>query len=459
MSRHRSIPIEQTGRANRIRPQRPSHPSQETSKLNHVNVLVIGGGGREHAICWKLRQSPLLTDLFIGPGNAGTANLGCNLPILPEDHKGVVRAAKDNRIDLVIIGPEKPLVQGLVDSLNEAGIPALGPCEKAAVLEGSKAFAKNLCERYDINHARGASFSNRTDALNYAGELSTPPVVKADGLAAGKGVFVCDSQEEVRATIQAMMDNDLLGTAGHTVVLEERLSGRELSAFSISDGRSIVHLASACDYKRIREGNDGANTGGMGSYSPPTWMSPQLNSSVSDIQKCVIQSMALEGRPYEGILFAGLMADREEPKVLEFNCRLGDPETQVILPRLRSDLLEIIWATVNTRLNEIDIEWSNEACVGVVLASGGYPGDYRTGYPIIGLESVDEDTLVFHSGTAQTESGIPVTSSGRVLSIVGTGPTLASARAKAYRNVQRIHFTGIQYRRDIAAPSEEARID
>lgn len=424
-----------------------------------MNVLLVGGGSREHAIAWKLRQSPRLGELFTAPGNAGTALLGQNLDIKANDEEGIVQAARDHRIDLVVVGPEEPLVRGLVDRLTGEGIPAFGPSRAAATIEGSKAFAKELCQGYGIPHASGTSFTNRTDARNYVRSLSTPPVVKADGLAAGKGAFVCDSQEEALAAIEAMMVDAIFGDAGRTVVIEERLSGRELSTFAFSDGQTVFPLVPACDYKRARDGDQGPNTGGMGSYSPPPWYDDALESSVRRILETAVQAMAQEGRPYRGVLYPGLMITDDGPRVMEFNCRLGDPETQVILPRLKSGLLDILWAVVNNRLHEATIEWSEDACVGVVLTSGGYPDEYRTGYPIAGLGSIEPDVLVFHAGTQPADDGSVVTTGGRVLTVVATAPTLAAARAKAYRNVQHIHFTNLRYRTDIAAPAEGARVD
>ncbi len=426
-----------------------------------MNVLVVGSGAREHAIAWKLRQSPKLTDLLVAPGNAGTAGLGQNLAIRTADFEGICRAAVDHRVELVVVGPEQPLADGLVDRLAVRGIAAFGPSLAAARIEASKAFAKELMRRHGIPTAASATFTNRTDARNYVQGLAAPPVVKADGLTAGKGAFVCDSTEEALRAIDLMMGVDaIFGEAGRTVVIEERLSGREVSAHAFSDGVTVAPMPFSCDYKRARDGDQGPNTGGMGAYSPPPWLDAAAAGHIDQqITEATVRAMMREGVPYRGVLYPGLMVTPDGPRVLEFNCRLGDPETQVLLPRLKPDLLEICWAVANNRLHEVQVEWSDDACVGVVLASGGYPDDYQTGFSISGLAAVEPDVLVFHAGTAFAEDGSVVTAGGRVLTVAATGPTLADARAKAYRNVQHIHFSRCHYRRDIAAPAQEARVE
>ena len=426
-----------------------------------MNVLVIGSGAREHAIAWKLRQSPRLTDLFVAPGNAGTASLAQTLAIKAADSDAICRAAVEHHVDLVIIGPEQPLAEGLVDRLAVRGIAAFGPSQAAARIESSKAFAKELMQRHGIPAAASTTFTHRIDARNHVLALSTPPVVKADGLAAGKGAFVCDTKEEALRAIDLMMGDDpVFGQAGRTVVIEERLSGREVSAHAFSDGVTVAPMPFSCDYKRAQDGDEGPNTGGMGAYSPPLWLDEPAEIFIhQQITEATVHAMMKEGVPYRGVLYPGLMVTPDGPKVLEFNCRFGDPETQVLLPRLKSDLLEICWAVANNRLREVPIEWSTDACVGVVLASGGYPDDYPTGFPIAGLGSVEPDALVFHAGTALADDGSVVTAGGRVLTVVATGPTLADARTKAYRNVQHIHFSRCHYRRDIAAPAQDARVE
>ena len=425
-----------------------------------MNVLLVGSGAREHALAWKLRQSPKLTDLFIAPGNAGTAALGANLPLKASDVEGLTRAAKENRCELVLVGPEDPLARGLVDRLAIEGIAAFGPSRSAAQIESSKAFAKALMERHGIPTARTAVFSNRTDARNHIEGLGEAPVVKADGLAGGKGALICDTKAEALRAIDMMMgDQAIFGAAGRTVVIEERLSGREVSAHAFSDGRTTLPMPFSCDYKRALDGDEGANTGGMGAYSPPAWLDTDTAHAIDErITTAAVNAMMDDEAPYRGVLYPGIMVTPDGPKVLEYNCRLGDPEAQALLPRLKTDLLEICLAVANNRLHQVEVEWSEQACVAVVLASGGYPEEYQTGFPISGLGQLEEDVLVFHAGTELTSIGSVVTSGGRVLTVAALGDTLTEARAKAYRNVQRVHFSLRHYRRDIAAPAQEARV-
>ena len=426
-----------------------------------MNVLVVGGGAREHAIAWKLRQSPRLTDLFVAPGNAGTAAIAHNLPIKATDIEGIRAAVREHRVNLVVVGPEDPLSRGLVDRLAADGVAAFGPRQGAARIESSKAFAKRLMLEHGIPTAGAAIFSNRTDARNYVEQRTGPIVVKADGLAAGKGVFVCDDPKEALRAIDLLMgDEALFGEAGQTVVIEERLFGREVSAHAFTDGATVAPMPFSCDYKRALDGDQGPNTGGMGAYSPPMWLDEALEVVIHEgITEAAVRAMAAEGWAYSGVLYPGLMITPDGPKVLEFNCRFGDPETQVLLPRLKSDLLEICWATANGRLADARIDWTTDACVGVVMASGGYPDQYSTGYTIAGLGTVEPDVLVFHAGTAAEGDSTVVTAGGRVLTVVATGRTLAEARGKVYRNVQRIHFSRCHYRKDIAAPAADARVE
>lgn len=426
-----------------------------------MNVLVVGSGAREHALVWKLRQSPRLNDLFIAPGNAGTASLATNIDVQAAKIESLVQLAKDRRIDLVIVGPEDPLSRGLVDRLAVEGIAAFGPTQAAARIESSKAFSKELMLRHGIPTASARTFGNRTDARNYVESQSGGLVVKADGLTAGKGVFVCDTTEEALAAIDKMMGEEaVFGASGSTVLVEERLAGREVSAMAFTDGATVAPMPFSCDYKRIGDGDEGPNTGGMGAYSPPPWLDEALEPVIHEtITEAAVAAMMAEGAPYRGILYPGLMVTKDGPKVIEFNCRFGDPETQVLIPRLKSDLLEICWAVADNRLSDAEIEWSTDAAVAVVMASGGYPGDYTTGYDIAGLGALEDDVLVFHAGTTLGEDGRILTNGGRVLTVVATGSSLAEARAKVYRNVQRIHFTNAYYRRDIAAPAQNARVD
>lgn len=425
-----------------------------------MNVLLVGSGAREHALAWKLRQSPKLTDLFVAPGNAGTAALGANLPLNASDLEGLTHAAKENRCELVVVGPEDPLARGLVDRLAVEGIAAFGPSQLAARIESSKAFAKALMERHGIPTARTAVFSNRTDARNHVEGLEKPPVVKADGLAGGKGALICDTKDEALRAIDMMMgEQAIFGAAGRTVVIEERLSGREVSAHAFSDGRTTLPMPFSCDYKRALDGDEGANTGGMGAYSPPAWLDADTARAIDErITTAAVNAMMDDEAPYRGVLYPGIMVTPDGSKVLEYNCRLGDPEAQALLPRLKTDLLEICLAVANNRLHEVEIEWSEQACVAVVLASGGYPEEYQTGFPISGLAQLEPDAMIFHAGTTLAEDGSVVTSGGRVLTIAALGDTLTEARAKAYRNVQHVHFSLRHYRRDIAAPAQEARV-
>jgi len=427
-----------------------------------MKVLLVGSGAREHAIAWKLRQSPRLGDLLVAPGNAGTAAIARNLDIKASDIDGLVAAAKEHRADLVIVGPEDPLSRGIVDRLAGEGIPAFGPSQAAARIESSKAFSKELMLNYGIPTSPARTFTNRTDARNYVDSFATEElVVKADGLAAGKGVFVCDSKEEALHAIDQMMgDEAIFGSSGSTILVEDRQYGREVSAHAFTDGVAVAPMPFSCDYKRIRDGDEGPNTGGMGAYSPPVWLDESLEPYIHEhVTEAVIAALREEGAPYRGAIYPGLMITKDGPKVIEFNCRMGDPETQVVIPRLKSDLLEICWAVANNRLAEAQIEWSTDATVGVVMASGGYPDDYSTGHDIAGLGTLEDDVLVFHAGTRRAEDGRVVTSGGRVLTVVASAPSLTEARAKVYRNVQRIHFTRSHYRRDIAAPAQNARVD
>ena len=424
-----------------------------------LNVLVIGSGAREHAIAWKLRQSPRLEDLFAAPGNPGTAALGTNLPVADSDLDGIVGACRERKIDLVVVGNEDPLAAGLVDRLAVEGIAAFGPTRAAAEIEWSKVFAKELMARNGIPTAPFAVFDNASAARAYVESQTGPLVVKADGLARGKGVIVCASTSEALEAIEAIMVRREFGASGDRVVIEERLSGREVSAHALTDGQTVAHMPFACDHKPVYDGDRGPNTGGMGAYSPADWLSDAVAGTVrTRITEAAVRAMQAEGRTYRGALYPGLMVTGNGPMVVEFNCRFGDPEAQVLLPRLESDLLDALWAVANNRLQETELRWSNDACVAVVLASGGYPGAYETGLPIEGIEDVDPDVCVFHAGTRRAGDGALVTSGGRVLTVAALGATMEVAREKAYRNVERIRFEGAHYRRDIGAPRTAAAI-
>lgn len=417
-----------------------------------MKILVIGGGGREHTLVWKLAQSPKVEEIFVAPGNAGTAQIATNIDISPTNIEALVRAARENRIDFTVVGPEAPLAEGIADNFLARDMPIFGPTRAAAQIESSKVFAKELMQKYEIPCARSVSFSTYFYAKEYIEKQTPPVVIKADGLAAGKGVAVCDSIPQALDALHSIMEAKSLGAAGNRIIIEEYLAGKEMSAFVFTDGSTIVSMVPACDYKRVYDGDQGPNTGGMGSYSPPQFFKPALGKRVEKtIMKPTIKAMHKEGKLYKGVLYGGLMITDKGPKALEFNARFGDPETQVILPRLKTDLLEIMLATTNNTLKKISIEWSDDACVGVVMASGGYPGNYKTGFPITGLDSLDKDILVFHAGTKiSPDGGQVLTSGGRVLAVVAMGKTISEAREKVYNNISRIHFEGCHYRKDIA---------
>ncbi len=421
-----------------------------------MNVLLIGSGAREHTIAWKLRQSPRLDALFTAPGNPGTAEVGENLAIADSDFDAIAAACREQIIDLVVVGNEDPLAGGLVDRLAVEGIAAFGPTRAAAEIESSKVFAKELMARNGIPTAPFAVFESEAAARGYIEAQDGPVVVKADGLAKGKGVIVTGTKAEALEALDAVMVRREFGDAGDRAIIDQRLSGREVSAQAFTDGHTVAHMPFSCDHKPIFDGDQGPNTGGMGAYSPPDWLDEALAGTIrSDITEATVRAMLAEGRPYRGVLYPGLMITGEGPMVLEFNCRFGDPETQVLLPRLESDLLEVLWAVANNRLQDVEIRWSQDACVGVVMASGGYPGSYETGLPIEGLSDLDPDALVFHAGTRREDDGTLVTAGGRVLTVAAMGPTMAEAREKAYRNVKRIRFQDAYYRRDIGAMGEK----
>ena len=403
---------------------------------------------------WKLAQSRRVKEIYVAPGNAGTAKLAQNLNISPTDIDGLVRAAKEKRIDLTVVGPEAPLAEGIADQFIVRGMPIFGPTKKAAELESSKVFAKELMQKHHIPCAKSASFSDYIKAKDYLQRQKPPIVIKADGLAAGKGVIVADSIPQALEALSNIMEAKAFGAAGNRILIEERLSGKEMSTFAFSDAHTVVPMVAACDYKRLYDGDEGPNTGGMGSYSPPHFLKPALAKEVVEtIMKPAVTAMHDEGRPYKGVLYGGLMVTNNGPKVLEFNARFGDPEAQVTLPLLKTDLVDIMLAVVDNRLDGISVKWSNDACVGVVLASAGYPGSYKTGFVISGLGEVDKDILVFHAGT-KLEGGKVLTNGGRVLNVVATGKNLAEAREKVYQNIPRIRFDGCHYRKDIALIKE-----
>ncbi len=388
----------------------------------------------------------------MAPGNAGTAKIAHNFNINPTDIESLAKTAKEKKIDLVVVGPETPLAEGIVDHFQKIDIPIFGPTKKAAEIESSKVFAKELMQKYGIPCARSTSFSSYAQAKEYLQRQKPPIVVKADGLAAGKGVVVANSIPEALDALANIMEARAFGAAGDRVVIEECLSGKEMSSFAFTDGKTVIPMVPACDYKPVFDGNRGPNTGGMGSYSPPHFYSPMLAKTVKEtILEPSVKAMDKEGRPYQGVLYGGLMITEEGPKVLEFNARFGDPETQVTLPLLKTDLVDIMLAVINGSLNQISADWSKDACVGVVMASNGYPGSYKTGFPITGLDNLDKDIIVFHAGTKIGSNPRQVlTNGGRVLTVVAIGKTIAEARQKVYANIPQIHFEGCHYRKDIA---------
>jgi len=417
-----------------------------------LKIMVVGGGAREHALAWKIAQSPKVRESYIAPGNAGTATIAHNLNLRPIDVEALGKASQDIGIDLAVVGPEIPLASGIVDYFERLGMPVFGPTKAATQIESSKVFAKKLMQKYAIPCPEGITFFSYSEARKYLESQKLPIVIKADGLAAGKGVTVADSKEEALKALSATMESKIFGSAGDSVVIEECLTGKEVSLLAFTDGKTVIPMVPACDYKRAFDNDQGPNTGGMGSYSPPAFFDAKLTKQVTEtIIKPAVKAMAEEGMPYKGVLYAGLMVTTEGPKVLEFNARFGDPETQVILPRLKTDLVDILLAIIDNRLSKVNIEWSNDACVGVVMASAGYPGSYETGLPIKGLDNLDKEILVFHAGTRQGGNSQIYTDGGRVLTVTAIGETMIEARAKVYQNLSHIHFDGCHYRKDIAA--------
>ncbi|REK61540.1 MAG: phosphoribosylamine--glycine ligase [Cohnella sp.] len=421
-----------------------------------MRILVIGRGGREHAIVWALKRSEKVKHIFCAPGNAGTALLAENVDIGEMEFDRLVQFAQDNAVDLVVVGPDDPLAAGIVDAFEAAGVPVYGPRKNAAEIEGSKIFMKNLLRKYGIPTAKYETFTDYESALAYLRSQPVPIVIKADGLAAGKGVTVCFTTEEAERALRETMVEKSFGAAGDKVVIEEYLEGQEMSILSFVDGETVRPMVPAQDHKPVFDGDKGPNTGGMGTYSPlPHIPQSVIDDAIENIIKPTARALVAEGRPFRGVLFAGLMVTKDGPKTIEFNARFGDPETQVVLPRLKTDLVDIILASINGRLHDIDISWSDEAAVCVVLASEGYPGAYAKGLPIEGLEQTG-DVLVFHAGTARSDGKV-VTSGGRVLGVVGLGADIAQARERAYAAAERIRFQGKHFRTDIAMKALQAQ--
>lgn len=420
-----------------------------------MKMLVIGSGGREHAILWKLAQSPKITKLYAAPGNAGISQIAQCISIKAEDIRQLVDFVRKERIDLTFCGPEQPLALGLVDEFERTGLKIVGPDQASTRLESSKAYAKQMMTRFGIPTAPYEIFDNPQAAKTYLQHIGYPVVVKADGLAAGKGVLIVQNPEEGIRAIDQLMVAKIFGNAGDKVIIEEYLTGQELSFFCFTDGTTLYPLVSARDYKRSLDGDKGLNTGGMGSYSPNQFLTPEIEDEIiKRIAIPIIRGLQTDNVLYKGVLYIGLMLTHQGPKVLEFNARFGDPETQVILPRLKTDLVEIFLAIAENRLNEINLKWDDNSTLCVVLASGGYPQSYEVGKPILGLEKTNpEECWIFHAGTAYTDNRI-VTSGGRVLGVTAPGKTLEEARSKVYQAITKIHFEGMHYRTDIGGSED-----
>jgi phosphoribosylamine--glycine ligase len=419
-----------------------------------LNLLVVGNGAREHTLAWKLAQSPRCGEIIVAPGNAGTALAWRNEPVSATDVPGIVALAERERVDLVVVGPEEPLARGMADALTARGILCFGAMQAGATIEASKQWAKEIMRAAHVPTARAEAFTDLDAAIPALEEVRYPVVVKADGLAAGKGVMICGTRRDAEAAVRDCLQGGLFGAAGQTVLIEEYLTGDEASVLAFVDGETVVPLLPARDHKRVGDGDTGPNTGGMGAYAPTTLIDDALFTTIMEtILKPTARALAAQGITYRGILYAGLMLTANGPQVIEFNCRMGDPETQVVLPLLNADLLTLCEATAHGRLASVadTVKWHDGACVGVVLASGGYPGKYETGLPISGLDAVDADALVFHAGTTRDAAGQIVTNGGRVLTVAATAPTLQSARDRAYANAARITFPGVHSRHDIAA--------
>ncbi len=422
-----------------------------------MNVLIIGGGGREHAIAAKCSESKKVTKLYAAPGNAGIAGLAECVDISVMDGDALVKFSKEKKIDLAIVGPDDPLVAGVADCFRDAGIKVFGPAKNAAIIEGSKAFSKELMKKYNIPSAAYEVFDNADDAVKYLETAKMPIVLKADGLALGKGVLICNSLEEAKEGVKTLMLDRQFGSAGDKIVIEEFMTGREVSVLCYCDGTHIKPMASAQDHKRAKDGDKGLNTGGMGTFSPSPFYTEDIDKfCMEHIYQPTMDAMKKEGRDFVGILFCGLMLTEEGPKVLEYNARFGDPEAQVVLPRMKNDIIDVMEACIDGRLDETDLVFEDKAAVCVVLASDGYPEHYEKGFPISGLEAFDdkEDYYVFHAGT-KLDNGKTVTNGGRVLGVTAKGETLTMARENAYRATEWISFENKYMRHDIGKAIDE----
>jgi phosphoribosylamine---glycine ligase len=418
-----------------------------------MKVLVIGGGGREHALVWKIAQSPLVETVFCAPGNPGTAQLAQNVEIAVDDLPALLAFAKEQGVGLTVVGPELPLSLGLVDLFEEHGLKVFGARKNAALIESSKAFSKDIMQKYGVPTAAYGVFTEVAAAVSFIDATGTPIVIKADGLAAGKGVIIAQNREEAVAAVTDMLSGNAFGAAGSRVVVEEFLKGEEASFLAFTDGKIIIPLASAQDHKAVFDGDLGPNTGGMGAYSPAPVVTPAIHEkAMAEVMRRTVDGMAAEGRPYRGVLYAGLMIDGDCVKTLEFNARFGDPECQPLLMRMKSDIVPILLAVAGGDLSGVEIQWHDKAAVCVVLAAAGYPGDYPKGDRIEGLAAAGalEELVVFHAGTRSQGDDV-VTAGGRVLGVTALGDTVQAAIARAYQGVSRISWPGMQYRRDIGA--------
>ena len=424
-----------------------------------MKVLIVGSGGREHAIATSMKKSKRVDKLYCVPGNAGIARIAeCDSSIGVMEFDKIIAYAKEKAVDLVFVAPDDPLVGGLVDALTEAGIRAFGPNKKAAILEGSKAFSKDLMKKYSIPTAGYETFDDPEKALAYLETAEMPIVLKADGLALGKGVLICNTLEEAKAGVKEIMQDKHFGSAGNRMVIEEFMIGREVSVLSFVDGKTIRIMSSAQDHKRAKDGDQGLNTGGMGNFSPSPFYTEEVDEFCQKyIYQATVDAMAAEGRPFQGVIFFGLMLTPKGPRVLEYNARFGDPEAQVVLPRMKNDIMDVVDACIDGTLDRVDLQFEDNAAVCVVLASDGYPVSYEKGFVISGLENFEgkEDYYCFHAGTKQTEKGI-VTNGGRVLGITATGKDLKEARAKAYEATEWVQFENKYMRHDIGKAIDEA---
>ncbi len=426
-----------------------------------MKVLIVGSGGREHAIAWKVAQSPKVDKIYCAPGNAGISQIAECVPIGAMEFDKLVSFAKEQAIDLTVIGMDDPLVGGVVDVFEQAGLRVFGPRKNAAVLEGSKAFSKNLMKKYNIPTAAYETFTDAEDALQYLKTAKMPIVLKADGLALGKGVLICQTREEAEEGVRTLMLDKKFGSAGDEIVIEEFMTGREVSVLSFVDGNVVKIMSSAQDHKRAKDGDQGLNTGGMGNFSPSPFYTEEVNQFCqTHIYQPTVDAMKAEGRPFKGVIFFGLMLTEDGPKVLEYNARFGDPEAQVVLPRLENDIVDVFEACIDGTLHQMELKFDNEkATVCVILASDGYPVEYKKGFPIEGLENFEgkDGYYVFHSGTAFNDKGQIVTNGGRVLGVTANGATLKEARENAYRATQWVRFENQYMRHDIGKAIDEAK--